>query len=151
MKAINEYINESIRLDEAKKINASNLLDGLDKVEDWNKADNIKKLMSEYMSAGDAEDLDSKHWTVCVEVVEYVLKSIRNFIDENSDGVINFKKFFTTMDDLTDYVTDDLESNNEKFIDDLNKKDKDGDWDVDACIDLFNTVSMKVCKEAWLI
>ena len=57
MKAINEYINESIRLDEAKKVKVSDLLKSLDKIDDWNKADNIKKLMAEYMSAGDAEDL----------------------------------------------------------------------------------------------
>ena len=46
MKTINEYINESLRLDEAKKVKLDKVLDGLDKIDDWNKADNIKKLMA---------------------------------------------------------------------------------------------------------
>ncbi len=143
MKAINEYINESIRLDEAKKVKLDKVLDCLDKIDDWNKADNIKKLMAEYMSAGDAEDLDSKHWTVCVEVVDKIAAIISDLHSGSTETI--------DMDTLTDEVTDALEEDNEWFIDHLNKKDKEGDWDVDACINLFNTVSMKVCKEAWLI
>ena len=143
MKTINEYINESIRLDEAKKVKLNKVLDGLDKIDDWNKADNIKKLMAEYMSAGDAEDLDSKHWDVCVEVVSKISDTIADLHSGSTETI--------DMEVLTDEVTDALEEDNEKFIDDLNKKDKEGDWDVDVCIDLFNTVSTKVCKEAWLI
>lgn len=143
MRSIKEYINESIRLDEAKKVKLDKVLDCLDKIDDWNKADNIKKLMSEYMSAGDAEDLDPKHWTVCVEVVDKIAAIISDLHSGSTETI--------DMDALTDEVTDALEEDNEWFIDHLNKKDKEGDWDVDACINLFNTVSMKVCKEAWLI
>lgn len=143
MKTIVEYINESISLNEAKKVKLDKVLDCLDKIDDWNKADNIKKLMAEYMSAGDAEDLDSKHWTVCVEVVDKIAAIISDLHSGSTETI--------DIDTLTDEVTDALEEDNEWFIDHLNKKDKEGDWDVDACINLFNTVSMKVCKEAWLI
>lgn len=143
MKTIVEYINESISLNEAKKVKLDKVLDCLDKIDDWNKADNIKKLMAEYMSAGDAEDLDPKHWTVCVEVVDKIAAIISDLHSGSTETI--------DMDTLTDEVTDALEEDNEWFIDHLNKKDKEGDWDVDACINLFNTVSMKVCKEAWLI
>ena len=143
MKTINEYINESIRLDEAKKVKLDKVLDCLDKIDDWNKADNIKKLMTEYMSAGDVEDLDPKHWTVCVEVVDKISAIIADLHSGSTETI--------DIDTLTNEVTDALEEDDEWFIDHLNKKDKEGDWDVDACINLFNTVSMKVCKEAWLI
>lgn len=143
MKTIVEYINESISLNEAKKVKLDKVLDCLDKIDDWNKADNIKKLMAEYMSAGDAEDLDPKHWTVCVEVIDKIAAIISDLHSGSTETI--------DMDTLTDEVTDALEEDNEWFIDHLNKKDKEGDWDVDACINLFNTVSMKVCKEAWLI
>ena len=142
MKTINEYINESLRLDEAKKVKLDKVLDGLDKIDDWNKADNIKKLMVEYMSAGDAEDLKKEHWDCCVDVVEKIGDIIADLHSGSTESI--------DMGKLTDEVTDALEDD-EKFIDDLNKKDKEGDWDVDSCIDLFNTVSTKVCKEAWLI
>ena len=142
MKTINEYINESLRLDEAKKVKLDKVLDGLDKIDDWNKADNIKKLMAEYMSAGDAEDLKKEHWDCCVEVVGKIGDIIADLHSGSTETI--------DIDELTNEVTDALEDD-EKFIDDLNKKDKEGDWDVDSCIDLFNTVSMKVCKESWLI
>lgn len=142
MKNINDYILESIRLDEAKKVKLDKVLDGLDKIDDWNKADNIKKLMAEYMSAGDAEDLKKEHWDCCVEVVGKIGDIIADLHSGSTESI--------DMGELTDEVTDALEDD-EKFIDDLNKKDKEGDWDVDSCIDLFNTVSTKVCKEVWLI
>ena len=142
MKTINDYIFESFRLDEAKKVKLDKVLDGLDKIDDWNKADNIKKLMAEYMSAGDAEDLKKEHWDCCVEVVGKIGDIIADLHSGSTESI--------DMSELTDEVTDALEDD-EKFIDDLNKKDKEGDWDVDSCIDLFNTVSTKVCKEAWLI
>lgn len=142
MKNINDYIFESFRLDEAKKVKLDKVLDGLDKIDDWNKADNIKNLMAEYMSAGDAEDLKKEHWDCCVEVVGKIGDIIADLHSGSTESI--------DMSELTDEVTDALEDD-EKFIDDLNKKDKEGDWDVDSCIDLFNTVSTKVCKEAWLI
>ena len=142
MKNINDYIFESFRLDEAKKVKLDKVLDGLDKIDDWNKADNIKNLMAEYMSAGDAEDLKKEHWDCCVEVVGKIGDIIADLHSGSTESI--------DMGKLTDEVTDALEDD-EKFIDDLNKKDKEGDWDVDSCIDLFNTVSTKVCKEAWLI
>ena len=141
MKSITEYINESIRLDEAKKVRVDDILKGLDKIEKWCSASNIKKLMSEYMSAGDAEEFDEKHWEVSEEVVERIADILGDFL-KGAMGVI-------TVDELSNLVTDELED--DSLIDDIDKEDKDGDWDVDACIDLFNTVSMKVCKEAWLI
>lgn len=142
MKDINDYIFESFRLDEAKKVKLDKVLDGLDKIDDWNKADNIKKLMADYMSAGDAEDLEKEHWDCCVEVIGKIGDIIADLHSGSTESI--------DMGELTDEVTDALEDD-EKFIDDLNKKDKEGDWDVDSCIDLFNTVSIKVCKEAWLI
>lgn len=142
MKDINDYIFESFRLDEAKKVKLDKVLDGLDKIDDWNKADNIKKLMAEYMSAGDAEDLEKEHWDCCVEVIGKIGDIIADLHSGSTESI--------DMGELTDEVTDALEDD-EKFIDDLNKKDKEGDWDVDSCIDLFNIVSIKVCKEAWLI
>jgi hypothetical protein len=142
MKDINDYIFESFRLDEAKKVKLDKVLDGLDKIDDWNKADNIKKLMAEYMSAGDAEDLKKEHWDCCVEVIGKIGDIIADLHSGSTETI--------DIDELTNEVTDALEDD-EKFIDDLNKKDKEGDWDVDSCIDLFNTVSTKVCKEAWLI
>ena len=145
MKAINEYINESIRLDEAKKVKIADLLKGLDKIEKWNKADNIKKLMSEYMSAGDAEDLDPKHWDACELAVKDTINGIIIFVDGYTDGDnIDFGE-------LTDWLCDTMENGDDHILSDLNKIDKEGDWDEDDIINLFNTVSTKVCKEAWLI
>ena len=141
MKAINEYINESLRLDEAKRVNIDNVIAGIRKIIKWNTAENIKKLMSEYYSAGDSEEFDKKHWEVSEEVVERIADILSDFLN-GAMGVI-------TVDELSNLVADELES--DSFVDDIDKEDKDGDWDVDACIDLFNTVSMKVCKEAWLI
>ena len=143
MKTINEYINESISLNEAKKVKLDKVFDCLDKIDDWNKADNIKKLMAEYMSAGDAEDRDSKHWTACVEVIDKIAAIISDLHSGSTETI--------DIDTLTNEVTDALEEDDEWFIDHLNKKDKEGDWDVDTCINLFNTISMKVCKEVWLI
>ena len=94
------------------------------------------------MSAGDAEDLKKEHWDCCVEVVGKIGDIIADLHSGSTETI--------DIDELTNEVTDALEDD-EKFIDDLNKKDKEGDWDVDSCIDLFNTVSMKVCKESWLI
>ena len=141
MKDIRDYINESLRLDEAKKAKLDDILKGIDKIEKWNKAENIKKLMTEYMSAGDAEDLDPKHWDCCVSVVDFICQLISDDID-GGKGTYDVSY-------LSDFVADTLEDNS--LIDDCNKEDKEGDWDVDACINLFNTVSQKVCKEAWLI
>lgn len=141
MKAINEYINESIRLDEAKKVNYKHMIDCIEKIDQWNKADNIKNLMAEYMSAGDAEDLKKEHWDCCVSVVDFICQLISDDL-EGGKGTYDVSY-------LSDFVVDRLED--DSLIDDCNKEDKEGDWDVDACIDLFNTVSMKVCKEAWLI
>jgi len=141
MKTINEYINESIRLDEAKKVKVSDLLKSLDKIDDWNKADNIKKLMAEYMSAGDAEDLKKEHWDACVTIVDYIGQLIADDLTGGT-GTID-------IETLTNMVTDAIEDSG--LEDDVNKTDKEGDWDVDEMINLFNTVSMKVCKEAWLI
>jgi len=141
MKHISEFINESLRLDEAKKIKSGVLLKNLDKIDDWSSADNIKKLMSEYMSAGDENEFDSKHWDACVDVIEKIGDIIADLHSGSTESI--------DMVDLSDEVADRLESDD--FIDSLNKKDKEGDWDVDACINLFNTVSTKVCKEQWLI
>ena len=141
MRTINEYINESIRLDEAKKVKVSDVLKGIDKIEKWNSASNIKNLMSEYMSAGDAEDLDPIHWTICVKVVSHIVDLIKLYIGDDD------KSF--DMEDLTNEIAIWVEEWDELV--DLNKKDKEIDWDADSMIDLFNTVSTKVCKETWLI
>ena len=143
MKDIREYINESLRLDEAKKAKIKDVLKGIESIDKWNKADNIKKLMAEYMSAGDAEDIDPKHWDACVAVVDMICQTISDDLDGGDDTI--------DIEALTNYIADRLEDNNEEFIDDLNKDDKEGDWDVDACINLFNTVSQKVYKATWLI
>ena len=147
MKDIREYINESIRLDESKKVKVSDVLKGLDKIEKWNSASNIKKLMSEYYSAGDAEDLDPKHWDACVDAVKDTIDGIKIYIDSYAED--------DKLDvaDLTDWLCDTMEDEAEEvdILTHLNKMDKEGDWDEDSVINLFNTVSMKVCKEAWLI
>ncbi len=147
MKAINEYINESIRLDEAKKVRVDDVLKGLDKIGKWNSASNIKKLMSEYMSAGDAEDLKKEHWDACVDAVNDTIHGIEIYIDAYAED----DKLDSA--DLTDWLCDTMEdeAEEEDILTHLNKMDKEGDWDEDSIIDLFNTVSMKVCKEAWLI
>lgn len=145
MKTIVEYINESIRLDEAKKVKVADLLKGLDKIEKWNSVNNIKKLMSEYYSAGDAEDLDPKHWDACEQSVKDTINGIKIYIDSYAeDDKLDIA-------DLTDWLCDTMEDGDDHILSDLNKMDKEGDWDEDAIVDLFNTVSMKVCKEAWLI
>ena len=146
MKTISEYINESIRLDEAKKVKVSDILKGLDKIEKWNSANNIKKLMSEYMSAGDAEDLKKEHWDACVDAVNSTINGIKVFIDSYVDDENDVH-----VDELTDWIADTMEDGDDHLLSDLNKMDKEGDWDEDSVINLFNTVSMKVCKEAWLI
>jgi len=146
MKTISEYINESIRLDEAKKVKVSDILKGLDKIEKWNSANNIKKLMSEYMSAGDAEDLKKEHWDACVDAVNSTINGIKIFIDSYVDDENDVH-----VDELTDWIADTMEDGDDHLLSDLNKMDKEGDWDEDSVINLFNTVSMKVCKEAWLI
>jgi len=143
MRSINDYIFESFRLDEAKKVKLDDVLDGLDKIDDWVTADNIKKLMAEYMSAGDAEDLDPKHWTVCVSIIDKIGAIIADLHSGSTESI--------DMGKLTDEVVDGLEEDNEWFINQANKKDKEGDWDTDEMINLFNTVSTKVCKQAWLI
>lgn len=146
MKTISEYINESIRLDEAKKVKVSDILKGLDKIEKWVSPENIKKLISEYMSAGDAEDLKKEHWDACVDAVNDTINGIKIFVDSyvNDENDVH-------VDELTDWIADTMEDGDDHLLSDLNKMDKEGDWDEDSVIDLFNTVSMKVCKEAWLI
>ena len=141
MKTISEYINESIRLDEAKKVSYKHIADCIEKISQWNKADNIKKLMSEYMSAGDVEDLDPNHWDCCEAVVDFICQTISDDI-EGGSGTYDVSY-------LSNFVADRIEMSD--LIDDCDKEDKEGDWDIDACINLFNTVSTKVCKEAWLI
>lgn len=142
MKDIKEYINESVRLDEAKKVNVDDVIEGCKKITKWNNANNIKKLMAEYMSAGDAEDLDKKHWDVCVTVVNTVAEILSDFL-KGAMGVIS-------MEELTNMLADELEDNGwEESFSDIDPDCED--WDVDEIINLFNTVSMKVCKEAWLI
>lgn len=147
MKTITEYINESLRLDEAKKVKVADLLKDLDKIEKWNSANNIKKLMSEYMSAGDAEDLKKEHWNACEQSVKDTINGIKTYIDAYSeDDKLDIA-------DLTDWLCDTMEdeANEVDILSNLNNMDKEGDWDEDAIIDLFNTVSMKVCKDAWLV
>ena len=147
MKSIVEYINESIRLDEAKKVHVDDVLKGIDKIEKWCSANNIKKLMSEYMSAGDAEDLDPKHWDACVDAVKDTISGIKTYIDSYvEDDKLDIA-------DLTDWLYDTMEDEADEIdiLSNLNKMDKEGDWDEDSIINLFNTVSMKVCKETWLI
>lgn len=146
MKTISEYINESIRLDEAKKVKVSDILKGLDKIEKWVSPVNIKNLMSEYMSAGDAEDLKKEHWDACVDAVNDTINGIKIFIDSYVDDENDVH-----VDELTDWIADTMEDGDDHLLSDLNKMDKEGDWDEDSVINLFNTVSMKVCKEAWLI
>lgn len=144
MKAINEYINESIRLDEAKKIDANDLFRNISKIRDWVSPKNIKNLIASYMSAGDAEEFSQKHWDVCMDVIS----DICDYIDTATDSGYSEEKI--SLDKLTDDICDSdwLAVNLE---DKYNKEDKEGDWDEDSVIDLFNTVSTKVCKEVWLI
>lgn len=144
MKSIVEYINESVRLDEAKKVKVTDLLKGLDKIDKWNSANNIKKLMAEYMSAGDTEDLQPDHWKVCVRIVSDVADLVRRYVTLYEDDIID-------IGDLTNDVVDKIEDGYQDLINWANKTDVEGDWDEDSIIDLFNTVSTKVCKEAWLI
>lgn len=143
MKHIGEFINESLRIYESKKVKLDVLLKNLDKIDDWSSADNIKKLMSEYMSAGDENEFDSNHWDACVDVIGKIGDIIADLHSGSTESI--------DMTDLSDEVADGLEENNEEFIKNLNKKDKEGDWDVDTCFSLFNAVSSKVCKETWLI
>lgn len=142
MKTISEYINESIRLDEAKKVKVSDVLKGLDKIDKWSTEDNIKKLIDSYMSAGDVEEFKKEHWVVCKEIVDTINTVIRSYAEDNGDKI--------DLGELTDHIAYYIEDDDSR-LDKWDKEDKDGDWDVDACINLFNTVSMKVCKEAWLI
>lgn len=143
MRTITEYINESNRLDEAKKVKVEDVRKGLEKIANWATENNIKKLMSEYMSAGDAEDLDKSHWEACVSIVDWMGDKIgENLSDMEPDETIS-------IDKITDWITDRIEE--EDMVAELNGIDKEGDWDDDEIINLFNTVSTKVCKEAWLI
>lgn len=141
MKHLVEFVDESLRLDESKMVRYSYLIKCIEKINDWGRADNIKKLMAEYMSAGDAEDLSKEHWDACAAVIDNISDIILSDL-EGGRGTYDVSL-------LGEYVVSRLEADH--FIDDLNEDDKDGDWDVDECINLFNTVSMKVCKEAWLI
>ena len=142
MRTIVEYINESIRLDEAKKVKKDDLLKGLDKIDKWSTEDNIKKLIASYMSAGDAEDLKKEHWTVCKEIVDTINTAIKAYAEDNDDKM--------DIGELTDHIAYYIEDDDSR-LDKWDKEDKEGDWDVDGCINLYNTVSTKVCKEAWLI
>ena len=140
---MNEHLDES-----RKTCSIDSIEKGIDKILVWNKPDNIKKLMSEYMSGGDAEEFSRTHWNTCVKIVEYIADSIMLFINDWTyvDGDV------VDLGDMTDWICDTFDDpGNGNFIKDINKKDKSGDWDEDACINLFNTVSIKVCKEAWLI
>lgn len=141
MKDIKEYINENIRLDEAKKVKLNDVLNGLDEIDSWVSSSNIKKLISSYMSAGDAEEFSKKHWDACVDVVSKISDIIADLHSGSTETI--------DMDTLSDEVTSAIEDDG--FEDEMDKKDPEGDWDVDAMINLFNTVSIKVCKEAWLI
>ena len=141
MKNIVEYINESIRLDEAKNAKVDDILKGIDKIRKWNQVGNIKNLIASYMSAGDAEEFDRNHWNISVDVIDRISDIIGDFLSGAMGSV--------SAEELTNQVADELES--DSFIDDIDKEDEDVDWDVDTCVDLFNTVSMKVCKEVWLI
>ena len=144
MKSIVEYINEGIRLDEAKKVKQDDLLKGLDKIDKWANENNIKKLIASYMPAGVAEEFPKEHWKACVEAVTWVSDILRTFIEQSED-------LEDPMDlaGLSDWVADTIY--NESYDNELNKIDEEGDWDMDDIINLFNTVSAKVCKEAWLI
>lgn len=146
MKTIIEFLNESLRLDEAKKIKINDILKNVDKIEKWCSASNIKKLISEYMSAGDAEDLDKKHWDVCEEIVLAVCGTIRAYLDDDfDDDSIDIK-------DLADSVVSAYEETAYDSMKEWAENDPSTDWeDIDEICNLFNTVSMKVCKEAWLI
>lgn len=141
MKTIVEYINENIRLDEAKKVKLNDVLNGLDEIDSWVSSSNIKKLIASYMSAGDAEEFSKKHWDACVDVVNKISDIIADLHSGSTETI--------DMDTLSDEVASAIEDDG--FEDEMNKKDPEGDWDVDAMINLFNTVSIKVCKEAWLI
>lgn len=143
MKTLEEYINESIRLDEVKKVKVDDIIEGLNKIDKWNNMNNIKKLISSYMSAGDVEEYNKDYWNCCAMVVSEVSAYIRKFISEVGVDVIDLDNLA-----LTDKVADAIE---DYLLDMIDKEYKDDDWDIDACINLFNTVSMKLCKEAWLI
>lgn len=146
MRTITEYINESIRLDEAKKVRINDVLKGIDKIEKWCSANNIKQLMAEYMSAGDAEDLDPKHWDVCEDVVLAVCGTIRAYLDDDQNDD------YIDINDMTNSVVSSYEDTAYKTMREWAKDDPSTDWeDVDEICNLFNTVSMKVCKETWLI
>ena len=138
---IREYINESIRLDEAKNVNVDDVIDGCKKITKWNTANNIKNLMASYMSAGDVEEFSKKHWDVCVDIVDQVAEIVSDFL-KGAMGVISISQ-------LTDTLVDELEDNG--YDKSYDNSDPDCDWDVDEIINLFNTVSIKVCKESWLI
>ena len=143
MKHLVEIINENLRLDEAKKVKVVNLVKDLDKIDKWATEKNIKDLIASYMSAGDAEDITKEHWVCCVDVVKEIIKGIKLYIEGYADEIVD-------LIDMTEWLENSFEDPIDDFIDNLNKKDKDCDWDIDEIINLFNTVSMKVCKAAWL-
>ena len=143
MKTITEYINESL-VNESKTFKNEVILKDLEKIKKWNKAENIKKLMAEYMSAGDAEDLDPKHWEACEYAVKEIINGIEIFIESYA------KEGTTDINELSEWFSDTFDDADE-LVDDLNDMDKEGDWDEDGIINLFNTVSQKVCRTIWLI
>ena len=146
MKTITEYINESIQLNESTRVKVDDLMKNLKKIEKWNTPDNIKKLISKQMSAGDAEEYSKKHWDTCALVVKNLIEDIEIFItspDYTEDGYVDTYDLYEWIDDTWDDTDPD--------IDDYNDMDEEGDWDEDSCVDLFNMVSMKVCKEVWLV
>ena len=140
MKDINEYIKESLNITESKNVSVDEVIDGCKKIIKWNNANNIKKLISSYMSAGDAEEFSNEHWDVCVEVDDKVVEILSDYL-KGAMGVIS-------KNELTNVLTDEIEDNGweESFSD-----SDSADWDEDEIINLFNTVSQKVCKNSWLI
>ena len=141
MKTIVEYINESLQVNESKNIDVDEVIDGCKKIIKWNNENNIKKLIDSYMSAGDVEDFDKEHWKTCVDVVDKVAEILSDYL-KGAMGVIS-------MEELTNVLTSELEDNG--YEDSYNDTDPKGDWDIDEIINLFNTVSSKVCKKVWLI
>jgi hypothetical protein len=144
MKTIVEYINEGLRLDEAKNVKKDDLLKELEQIAKWNNENNIKKLMISY-SPEDSKVFGKSHWKACEEAVAWVSDILRTFVDNEDDKVID-------LSGLSDWVADTID--NESYDNELNEMDDDSEsspWDTDAIINLFNTVSTKVCKEVWLI
>ena len=146
MKDIREYINESLRLDEAKKMKVDDIFKGLDKIEKWVSAKNIKDLIGSYMSDGDVEEFSKDHWDVCVDVVLAVCGTIRAYLDDDwDDNSID-------LGDLSESISSAYEETAYDAMKEWAEKDPSTDWeDVDEITNLFNTVSQKVVRQIWLV